>query len=183
MQLHMMFNRPDHAELLKLLAESHYRAALQNNNTSSAVAVVVYVASGSLDKAIAAAALAQGGLHAPLAQARSLIESPLPWTAARHIKARGLRVPGFGNSFYKDGIDPAFAFLFCELPDDLKARIREIQDKVLPQLYPNAALITAAACVAAELPPGVESTIFTYCRTPAWVKLCMKKEPCPVGVA
>jgi citrate synthase len=174
--LHELFNRPQHAELLGLLAESHYRAALDNANTSSAVAVAVYAASGRLCNAIAAASLAQGGLHAPIAQARALFKFRDPVAAAMYLRDTGQRVPGFGNSFYKDRIDPAFSLLFQSLPAAQKVLIAEINTEVLPKLFPNAAIITAAVCEVADIPNGAESTIFVHCRTPAWTKLCLQQK-------
>jgi citrate synthase len=161
--------------LLKDLEYAHYRAALTNHNTSSQVATATYAASGDLGKAIAAATLAQGSLHAPIIAARDLLESmPEPWLTAERIVDSGRRVPGFGNSFYKTEIDPSFFPVYAVLPPALQTDIMAIKAKVLPKLHPNAAIITAAVCIAAELPRGVEPAIFAYCRIPAWTKRCLE---------
>jgi citrate synthase len=172
MMLYQMLGKPQHQELLSELEAAHFRAALSNENTSSAVAVATYKASGDMGKAIAAASLAQGGLHAPITQARALLDCGESFgVTVEEILRRGERVPGYGNSFYKDRIDPAFQAVFDMLPATLWAEL----DVGAPRnLFPNAALITAAAAKAAGIPAGVEPAIFIYCRTPAWVQLCMK---------
>lgn len=172
MQLHEIFRiEEQHHPLLALLQWSHYQAALKNDNTSSAAAVAVFRASGDIGKAIAAATLTQGGLHAPIEMARIMFESP-------HMVdtrlAQGQKVPGFGNSFYKDKIDPSFSDLYETLSAEMKQRIGEINYRPkLRKLRPNAAIITAAACVQAGIPAGVGPMIFAYCRIPAWTRLCM----------
>jgi citrate synthase len=169
-----MFGRNKAEALLAHLETAHYMAALHNRNTSSQVATATYAASGDLGKAIAAATLAQGSLHAPITAARDLLESmPEPWLTAERIADSGRRVPGFGNSFWNDRIDPSFYDVYAVLPHALQTEIMEIKAKVLPKLHPNAAIITAAVCIAAELPRGVEPAIFAYCRIPAWTRLCL----------
>jgi citrate synthase len=172
MMLYQLLGKPQHQELLSELEAAHFRAALSNENTSSAVAVAVYRASGDIGKAIAAASLAQGGLHAPLAQARALLDAYDLVSKVRNITAAKERVPGFGNSFYKDRIDPAFQKLFEMLPPSLRGDLLLVQHNI--DQYPNAASITAAAAMAAGLPAGIEPAIFIYCRTPAWIQLCLK---------
>jgi citrate synthase len=168
-----MFHCEEHEELLRTLEYAHYRAALRNQNTSSQVATATYAASGDLGKAIAAATLAQGSLHAPITAARDLLESKQPWLTALRMLEDKRRVPGFGNSFFKTEIDPSFFELYATLPSALQSDIMQIKTKVLPKLCPNAAIITAAACMTADLPRGVEPAIFAYCRIPAWTKLCL----------
>jgi citrate synthase len=159
--------------LLQDLEYAHYRAALTNQNTSSQVATATYAASGDLGKAIAAATLAQGSLHAPITAARDLLDSDEPCVYAGELLRAGKRVPGFGNSFYKGRIDPSFDAVYAALPEVFRRRMEWVQDSFFPAVFPNAAIITAAVCIAAELPRGIEPAIFAYCRIPAWTKLCL----------
>lgn len=173
MQLHEIFRIEEQYHwLLALLQWSHYQAALKNDNTSSAAAVAVFKASGDIGKAIAAATLAQGGLHAPIEGARRVLEDS---AYAGQLLAQGRKVPGFGNSFYKDKIDPCFETTYWALPMGARDRIARIQNGCprLENLYPNAAIITAAACVQVGIPAGAEPMIFAYCRVPAWTRLCL----------
>ena len=180
MMLYQMLGKPQHQELLSELEAAHFRAALSNENTSSAVAVATYKASGDMGKAIAAASLAQGGLHAPITQARALLDAEFPLGVMQTILQRGERVPGFGNSFYKNRIDPSFQALYDELPFSVRAEI----ERLAPfNLWPNAAIITAAVAKIADLPAGIEPAIFIYCRVPAWTQLCMKAKTPKVGTA
>lgn len=178
MRLSTIFTGIRHYELVEQLEEAHYRAAIQNDNASSNVARLTYASSGDMGKAIAAATLAQGGLHAPIVQARQLLEHPHPFALAEKILAKGKRVPGFGNSFFKTAIDPAFVSTFLQLRMERQTLIQDIKSVIFTvtgkTLYPNAAIITAAVCIAAGLPSGVEPMIFAYARIPAWTKLCLE---------
>lgn len=179
MMLHQVFGKPQHSELLALLEGAHFKAALSNENTSSAIAVATYRASGDIGHAITAASLAQGGLHAPVLQARALLDSGFPVVKALGIIAAKQRVPGFGNSFYKDRIDPAFQATFDALPDFVRADLMGVHAHI--GHLPNAAAITAAVAKVCGLPAGVEPAIFVHARIPAWVQLCLKTKTPKVG--
>lgn len=172
-----------HESILGLLEVAHYVAAMKNENTSSQIAVATYVASGDINSAIAAASLAQGALHAPISQARALLDASDPMLAACAIADRGERVPGYGNSFYKSAIDPAFAPAFSALPEETRVHLFDIISAAKPMydLAPNAAIITAAVMKHCGVPPGMEPAVFTFCRIPAWVRLCLSTKTPKVG--
>jgi citrate synthase len=181
MMLYQMLGKPQHQELLSALEAAHFRAALSNDNTSSRVALATYISSGDIGKAVAAACLVQGGLHAPITQARALLDAEFPVGALQEILRRDERVPGFGNSFYKDRIDPAYQPVFDLLPARIAGDIYVLRNHLLADIHPNAAIITAAVAKVVGLPAGIEPAIFIYCRTPAWVQLCMKAKSPKVG--
>lgn len=173
-----------HESILGLLEVAHYVAAMKNENASSQIAVTTYMASGSITHAIAAATLAQGALHAPISQARALLDAPDPVLTACAIADRGERVPGYGNSFYKGCIDPAFEPAFNALPEDTRIRLFKIIQNAKPEehdLAPNAAIITAAVMKHCGVPAGMEPAVFTFCRIPAWVRLCVQAKVPKVG--
>lgn len=162
------------------LLEAHGKAATANMNGSLAVAVVTYKASGSLTQALAAACLAQGDLHAPIDKARELLA--LGREAARDAACMmeyGDKVPGFGNSFYKGGHDPAFDQVeatlrkerpdLCQIIDDINT-----QHPKLPQ--PNAAMWTAAAMEALNIPVGMGPALFISMRVQAWARYLLNMD-------
>jgi citrate synthase len=88
---------------------------------------------------------------------------------------RGQMIAGFGNSFYKTSIDPAFndvmAILQVSFPK-VMARINELSGWLIEAgkpLYPNAALITAAVCSELGIRGGTETSLFILWRLPVWV--------------
>ena len=95
------------------------------------------------------------------------------------FKDMGKKIPGFGNSFFKDSIDPAWFNVESLLQDrfpKVSARIEELGGFVTAsigtKLYPNAAMFTAAACSELGVVRGFESALFIIARIPAWGGLC-----------
>lgn len=158
--------------MLRLIFEAHSKAATENYNLSS-VAFQCAVGGGALIPGCFAAAISSVGLiHAPVTSARSIIFTDPKW---KQLLAMNRRVPGFGNSFFKDGIDPAFQKAYDHLPDHFKQLFTEISDAIFEfkkvRLYPNAAAITAAAAEHLGLPEGGEFLIFLIGRGAGWIKL------------
>ncbi len=160
-------------ELLATLMESHRQAARNNANLSKAVAVEAWRGSGSFVQAACAGCLTIGGLHAPIAAARKV------WCHATITRLTmrvrdGEKVPGFGNSFFKDRIDPAFEpvaeLLKVKFPmaashlDDLTEAVWRGGKRI----FPNAALLTAAVCELIGIPEGIEEALFILARLPVW---------------
>lgn len=179
----------DKNTLASALSRAHFVAAHNNKNNISAVAALnAYQGSGSIPQAIAAGILSMGGQHAPLGEARSLIrrfrKHPRE-SFEMHIRGIILskkKVPGFGHSYYKDQIDPAFDEVwqqYWSLIDDSENPVIQIQgivNKTLEEIgkrriFPNAAIITAAVCEYLDAYPGMEYGIAIASRIPAWVEL------------
>lgn len=152
-------------ELLECLIDAHQRAARSNTNASSQLAMIASNGSGDFSKGVMAAVASIGGAHAPLQQARMVYRhATKEWIEAQRI------VPGFGNSFYKDSIDPSFKELDSKLRKDhpeAAARIDELHGYV-KKVHPNAALYTAAVCEICMVPDGIESSLFIISRVPIW---------------
>lgn len=178
--------------LIDILHESHLNAALNNSeNVSRKVFEYTYSGSGSLIQAICAGFLSTGGRHAPLEQARKLIEffSRDVEEATKAVflaVADGQMVPGFGNSFFKDKIDPSFAkaydmytqAYFEMYPDHKETTLDQalivlndarMRLKPCKPLYPNAAGITGAICSLLDMYYGTEISIFMSARSQAWL--------------
>jgi citrate synthase len=164
------------AGLVELLFHAHQTAAQNNQNASSVVAKIATEGSGNFVQGVASAILTLGsehGLHGPTLAARRLLRGE---TTVEGLLASQGHVPGFGNSFFRDRIDPAFeevwAMLQAHYPDTAN-RINQLKEQLWAKgktIYPNAALFTAAVCEILRVPDGVEAALFIIARLPVWVK-------------
>jgi citrate synthase len=159
--------------VLEELLTAHRHAAQDNPNASSQVAAFVLEAGCTFSQAVAAAVSTLGGLHAPLRAARDVYRYGEPAEITARASA-GEKIPGFGNSFHRDRVDPAFANVGAVLELHFPAavaRIEELQAAVWAagkKVWPNAALFTAAVCEICRVPDGREEALFLMARIPAW---------------
>jgi len=172
----------DSGGVLELLIKAQYQAAMNNDNVSSAMVRQMAVVGEPFEKAVAAALLSLGGpVHGPTADARHVL-----FTADdAEIKERMLRkekIPGFGNQFYRDKVDPAFAEFYTEIENNhpeiwtrlthVAALIMEVKGKFF---YPNAAAATAITAELMNLAEGTEIQLLVMGRLPAWAQQWSKK--------
>lgn len=169
--------------LLEAVMVAHQRSAVENGNVSSEVFRNAVSGSGSFRQAVCAGILSTGGPHAPIAQARAVFESGTVEAIEKAISA-GKKVPGFGNSFYKGRMDPAWESVLGILAEDfINAYLRlcnlsrPIGDK---KVLPNAAMFTAIACHICGIPHGLEDSLFMVSRIPAWADMT---QPSPLPSA
>lgn len=165
-------------QLLNEVIKAHDIAATTNQNCSSAACSNAIAGSGSFANGVASAILTLGKHHGPINDARLVYEN-FDEGAVRQWVMAGGKVPGFGNSFFKDSLDPAWVGVDLFLEDkfpNVSARIEElsrfVELTVGSKLCPNAALFTAAACSEIGLAHGFESALFIISRIPAWGGLC-----------
>lgn len=176
-------------DLLQKLYDAHSNAAgLNAGNISSSTAMIVYDGSRNPIQALSAAILSIGGKHAPVTQCRNLIAA---WDRDNNsvrneltaIIQSGNKVPGLGNSFFKDSIDPSFQAVYeCYVQHAGKDNpidrivgacnyvLSEVKGKEV-KLYPNAALITAAVSQYLNMPIFYEISIFIEARMPVWLNM------------
>lgn len=188
-------------DLYFLLLRAHDEAAVANPNGSITVACITYEASGSMINALAAAALTQGHLHAPIEPARELLrQGDNAADDARSMIEYGTRVPGFGNSFYRQevvdsvgegppvvvgGSDPAFAPVEAAIREHYPEvaaiidNIRECNPKLPPA---NAAMWTAAVLEIMGLPIGIGPAIFIATRVRAWAEALLRRDMNETGM-
>jgi len=163
--------------LLGLISDAHAGAAFTNDNISNAAVCLASKGAGDFGKAVIAGVSTLGRVHAPVTAARRMIYG----TSARSFSARlesGKPIPGWGNSFFKDGIDPAFAeideFLRVHFPEDAK-RLDDfteiIEKKKGKKIYPNAAAYTAIVAELLGMPAGTEAVLVVSARLPVWAIL------------
>lgn len=162
---------PAKERLLATLFEAHRTAATDNANLSKAL--VNEAARGSLNfiTAIIAGLSCLGGVHAPVTAARKVIYF---WPRARlqTMINCGAMIPGWGNAFFKDKIDPAFVplarLLVEEYPKETE-RLDAITELLRPKkLLPNAAAYTAVTAELLGLHFGLEVALFLAPRLPVW---------------
>lgn len=168
-----------HAEaVLDFLFEGHRAAARDNDNLSKILCAEACRGGLSFPQGTIAALASMGGVHAPVTQARVVYAS----MGDREIVAglaMGRRVPGFGNSFHKADIDPAWLGFYNEICrkriPSAGARLDHLAwllEKAGHDLAPNAAAFTAVAADAIGLPWGVESLLVIMPRLPVWAQHC-----------
>jgi len=182
--------------LITLLEEAHYLAGKRNPSISRDTFLSALAGSGNITQAIAAALLTTGKMHAPLNETRQLFNlfrrnPEMARQAVREALSDGMKIPGVGNSFFKDSIDPSFrdikeayeevyALIYPKSPisilDGFTEMVNsEIAAKKEPEsfLYANAAGITAAVMELFLAPPYFENWVFISGRTRAWIELAI----------
>lgn len=170
--------------LLGEVMQAHSCAASINPNASTAAAVNSYLGSRSINQAICSAILATGKVHGPVTDARLLFGSVDfghdPLTAIDIYLENGAMVPGFGNSFYKDRIDPCWDHvvntLMVDFPEEWEVilQLQRALESRKKLLHPNAALFTGATACIAGFPVGTEPSLFIIPRIGAWVQASIK---------
>jgi len=172
---------PKKLELLQAVFDAHDMAARNNQNSSSGAAVNAFFGSAQLTNAIASAILTLGDAHGPIGPARFVYEK-FDERSLKSAILSGMKIPGFGNSFFKDSIDPAWSRVREIIEADFKKandRIKQLHGwmkEVGKDVHPNAAFYSAVICNELGMIHGSESAIFVLARTAAWTSLCMKNE-------
>lgn len=164
--------------LLDALVLGHRTAAKNNANLSKTVCIQASWGSGHFRQGAAAAILTLGLTHAPLTAAREVFELADLDQVTQQVK-NGQIVPGFGNSFFRDHIDPAFKPVHMELGKNYERQYRRLEELTKAvwdggkKVWPNAALYTAVVCSAVGFPKGVEEVLFLLPRLPVWAEACL----------
>lgn len=165
----------EQVRLLQATIDAHQTAALKNENNASAFAFWNSMAgSGRVESAIASFCLAIGHLHAPILEARGLYEEGERLNVLGRLND-GQKIAGFGNSFYKTSLDPAWDEVMNVIRMSFPktdARIQELCSWMAEggkPLYPNAALLTGAVCSELKIPHALETSLFVVWRIPALI--------------
>lgn len=159
-------------EMFCAIIEAHRDAAIKNDCVSSFAFKMAVTGGSSVPACMIAGLSTIGSRHAPVIFARDILfhKNQDEWML---LFEAGERVPGFGNDFHKDGIDPSFARAFELLPMGVGQRLADIAEYISEtkgaSIYPNAAAITAAAAHVLNLPPRAELLIFMIGRGAGWL--------------
>jgi citrate synthase len=152
-------------ELLKAHAASVHR---ENCSTTAFLAA----ASGSRDflKGVCAALCSVGEVHAPLQATYEFLDAYPAFNLPE-------RVPGWGNSFVREEIDPIWAEVWKvllvvapTLTDTMSAITEELHSRD-KRIFPNPSALTAACCIAMQVPKELCGLFFVLGRVEGWGKL------------
>lgn len=177
--------------LIETLLEAHYKAGKTNNSISREVAAMAFYGSGDPMGSCASALLTTGKAHGPLDECRDILMSfrrskKETIDMLRQYCLMGKKLPGIGNSFFKDKVDPAFQeayrdyrSLYLDAQNDqplldayvfeCNKMLSEFKEKPM-QLPPNAAGITAAICDLLNRPRYEQNWFFIAGRSKAWLE-------------
>lgn len=155
---------------------AHEGAARNNeNNISNVLVTLSAIGSGDLGKSLVAGICGIGNIHAPITQARRVLFF-LPMDYIEREIERGAMIPGFGNSFHKDSIDPAFidfdTILRSGYPD-IATKLQNLSDLMKKHQrphHPNAAAYTAIAAELLGMASGLESLLLIKPRLEVWAE-------------
>lgn len=131
-------------EYLNELAEQHIISASSGNSSTQALMIAYQSNNCDEAKAIAAAIMCLGGMHAPIKQTWEFLRTP----------TKRVVYPGFGNSFEK-GFPQRFTALwnlaielrFKNLPETIENIVRFVRMQTNKDIWPNLAFYTALAFV------------------------------------
>lgn len=164
--------------LMQMVLDAHDKAARTNPSSSTLACQNAGMSTGSAALGIASAMMTLGSLHAPIEAARVIYETATQKSIIESVM-QGNIIPGFGNSFFKVGIDPAWEQVskYIELNlSDMHGRIYDLTQWMHRSgkiLYPNAALFSAAAASECGVKRGAEVAIFAIARIPAWAEMAI----------
>jgi citrate synthase len=170
-------------EVLNLLHDAHH-LCIERNNASSAAVRHVAQSSGSFLNSMIAGIASLGDLHGPIPATCSFLQKAQfdPETTTRLWLAEG-KIPGWGNSFIKDGPDPAF----CRVHDYIWNNAPQwgnTADRVTlylhgrgKRVYPNPSLYTAAVSIILGVPVEMSYWLFLRSRLDGWARLFFEQRP------
>lgn len=161
--------------LFDTICHSHYRASLDNECVSSTAVRCSKIGGAAMTAQFIAGLTTVGSRHAPVIEAREILfgTDDKEWLTMFNL---GCAIPGFGNQFYRDKIDPSFQPAFDALPEATRSRLNFIAATIRERkgndtIFPNAASITAAVAHHLNLPKGAELLIFLIGRGAGWLTI------------
>lgn len=164
------------AQLLKLVFTALRDTALGVPEPSSLAVLQAGQVGVPFAQAIIAGVATLGGLHGAVTQARVTLLAPME--RIEDALAQGRRIAGFGNSTYRDQLEPACeevsAFVGDHFPEYAQkiALVGDTLEKhVGRRLHPNVSMFTALAAEVTGQPHGTEVGILVRAGIPAWVVL------------
>lgn len=168
-------------ELLDAVLAAHH-ASVFRGNVSTVCLRTAYAGSNDYSKALVAALSSIGGLHAPIAETKRLLEHPDCLALARAMLKVGQKVPGWGNSFVHGSPD----FIWGRVDELLKGwqglhgrldSITCLLHESGKKVWPNPSAYTAATAIALEMPTAVSPWLFVSGRLDGWSRLLLEA-PC-----
>jgi len=172
--------------LLDAVLQAHHDSALRGNCSHHALAMSAF-GSGDYFKAVAAALLTLGGLHAPLLKTYDLLASQDCLDQVEAALAAKQRIAGWGSEFAKGDHDPLWVPVASLLVKEAPLIARKITTITNffhargKNLYPNPSCYTAAAALALGIPRAGVGELLIRGRLTAWTEeYCRIQREAPV---
>ena len=153
--------------------DMHDEMAFRNNASSTIIKAMANLGK-PMNDALAAGLLSLDTIHAPI---RSACECFNHYSKDGELNKSfvGLKVPGFGSSWYKNQPDPVVDKFTNHCNDETKYIIDEytqyVQKNWRPNIFPNAALATAAFAYQEDIDPVTAMSKVIIGRLYAWVSI------------
>ena len=163
------------SELTDALLKAHAEVALRGNPSHHAL---ILAAQGSANyfNALTAVFSTYGGIHGPLAGTYDLLLNPDPCAEITMRLDLGYQIPGYGNSFYKDGVEPAFQPVEAELRKvnpTLAGKIdlmTEFIHGLGKKIYPNPSTFTCAVAITEGIQKEAVGFLVVQARLVPWTR-------------
>lgn len=170
----------DEVALLSAVLDAHWHSTFRSNPSTVAVSCAAQ-GSGDLLKSFTAGLSALGGAHGPILETFDWIQRAcsFPAVAVREFfdaNPHG-KIPGWGSSFSKDGVDPIWGPVASIMAEKFNYRWRCLDQttKSLHErgklVYPNPSAFTAATAIIVGMPRELAPMILVMGRFPAWAEL------------
>lgn len=172
--------------MLELLCDAHEAAAKANKSASNQIAGFMGSADVDLKSAFIGALAIIGGKHAPIQRIREFLHSTKASVTSTELDDKIISaladraLPGWGNSFYKDGPDPAIAEIAkcvernrVEWHNEIEY-ITTIAHEKGKVIYPNIGCYTAVVAEIIGFPSGAELALVVLPRLATWTKLYLE---------
>lgn len=162
------------------LFRAHSNAAIKNeSNLSNQAVALAAQGSQSFCQSVIAGLATLGKSHAPVTEARRLLyQTTIP--DIDKMIASGKRIPGWGNSFYKESLDESWVEFDALLKAEHPAHHHTLETITAllashgKKLWPNAAAYTAVTAQIIELPWGTELQLVIVPRVYVWAEIYAK---------
>lgn len=178
--------------MIETLKTAHKKAALRNNASTQVVLGSFQTNGGDLIKSISAGLMTFGGTHAPIKDCYMWLERVIDYDVQTKEGARmfsimmndileyheqmGMKLPGFGSAFVKDGPDLILSEL-CEATGPssyIWSYVHNYFNIKEKDLWPNLAFYTALIAVICKININFCEAEMIKARIEAWIELLQK---------
>lgn len=151
----------------------HTEMAFRNNASSSIIRAMANLGK-PLNDAMAAGLLTLDTIHAPIRSACECFNA-FEHDGALNAAYCGAKVPGFGSSWYKNEEDPLVREFLNHLDGETNGIVDDytkyVQEMWKKNIFPNAALATAAFAFEENIDPVTAMSKVIVGRMDAWVSI------------
>lgn len=166
----------------RLLAAVHEAHALscERENVSKLVFQYAAFGSGRYVNGIIGALASLGGPHGPIEATAELLAQEKFADRVEEELLAGRKIPGWGNSFIKDGKDPLWLEVDALFEKEFWQWgyrfevITQMLHTAGRKIWPNPSAYTAAAALAVGLSPKAAAYLFIQGRLDGWTKLFLQ---------